>query len=54
MNSNRCRWCRGDMNEYNHSLCKSWYIFLIKDWVDKTEDLLLFMYNFLDELENIE
>ena len=42
------------INEYNHSLCKAWYIFLIKDWVDKTEDLLLLMYNFLDELENIE
>ncbi len=53
-NPNCCMWCHSSLSDgYNHSLCKAWQIFLIKEWIDKTEDTLVFMYNFVDLLEEL-
>jgi hypothetical protein len=52
MNDNSCKWCGSSLNDgYDHRLCKAWKIWKLKDWVDKTEDMLLIMYNVIDLLE---
>jgi len=54
MNNNKCRWCNQGMNDYNHSLCKAWFIFRFKDFIDKLEDVLIVFYNFVDDLEELD
>jgi hypothetical protein len=55
MPSNHCKWCGSSLNDnYDHRLCKAWKIWLLKDWVDKTEDFLLIMYNVIDFLEQMD
>jgi hypothetical protein len=50
--NNSCKWCGSSLSDgYDHRLCKAWRIWKLKDWVDKTEDMLLIMYNVIDFLE---
>ena len=50
--NNICRWCGSSLNNNtDHRLCKAWKIWKLRDWVDKTEDMLLIMYNVIDFLE---
>lgn len=47
-----CKWCGSSLSDgYDHRLCKAWRIWKLKSWVDKTEDMLLIMYNVIDFLE---
>jgi hypothetical protein len=53
-NQTTCSWCSSVLPDgYNHSLCKAWKIFLIKQWIDDTENMLMIMYNVVDILEEL-
>ncbi len=53
-NHPRCQWCSSFLSDgYDHRLCKAWKIFLIKQWVDDTENMLMIMYNLIDILEGL-
>jgi hypothetical protein len=52
MNANTsCRWCRTRIGFGVHSLCKQWYIFRIKECIDKLENYVIALENLVDELE---
>ena len=46
-----CRWCVTRIGFGNHSLCKAWYIFCIKEYISKLEDYTMLLENLVDELE---
>jgi hypothetical protein len=49
--SNTCRWCKIRIGIGRHSLCKSWYLFRIKEYISKLEDYTMLLENLVDELE---
>ena len=49
--NNICRWCKMRRIIGFHSLCKSWYLFKIRDKIDKLENYVIWLENLVDELE---
>ncbi len=49
-----CRWCKMRLNYGNHSLCKSWFIYRIRDKIDKLENYIIWLENLVDELEELD
>jgi hypothetical protein len=47
----QCRWCRTRIGFGVHNLCKQWYIFRIKEYIDKMENYIIALENLVDELE---
>ena len=46
-----CRWCASRLGTGNHSLCRAWCIFRIKEYISDLEDFTIFLENLVDELE---
>ena len=49
-----CRWCKMRLGFGNHSLCRSWYLFKIRAYIDKLENYVIWLENLVDELEEEE
>jgi len=49
--NNQCRWCKMRIGIGNHSLCKQWTLFRIRDKIDKLENYVIWLENLVDELE---
>jgi hypothetical protein len=52
--NNQCRWCKMRLGFGNHSLCKQWTLFRIRDKIDKLENYVIWLENLVDELEELD
>ena len=46
-----CRWCKMRRIIGFHSLCKSWYLFKLRQKIDSLENYVIWLENLVDELE---
>lgn len=51
--NNLCRWCKSRIGFGNHSLCKAWTLFRIRQKIDKLENYIIWLENLVDELEEL-
>jgi len=52
--NNQCRWCKMRLGFGNHSLCRAWVLFRIRQKIDSLENYVIWLENLVDELEELD
>lgn len=52
--NNQCRWCKSRIGFGNHSLCRAWVLFRIRQKIDSLENYVMWLENLVDELEELD
>ncbi len=52
--NNICKWCKMRRIIGNHSLCRAWVLFRIRQKIDSLENYVIWLENLVDELEELD